>query len=86
MIPILYRGDCFTYTTTIRLHRNFTSQTVPTNDTIVDFNTWKDNFKGIRNTENWDDINIGDINAVAIGSWITFKGLSNNNISLRIID
>lgn len=41
MIPILYRGDCFTYTTTIRLHRNFTSQTVPTNDTIVDFNTWK---------------------------------------------
>lgn len=86
VIPILYRGDCFTYTTTIRLHRNFTSQTVPTNDTIVDFNTWKDNFKGIRNTENWDDINIGDINAVAIGSWVTFKGLSNNNISLRSID
>ena len=56
------------------------------NDTIVDFNTWKDNFKGIRNTENWDDINIGDINAVAIGSWVTFKGLSNNNISLRSID
>lgn len=86
VIPILYRGDCFTYTTTIRLHRNFTSQTVPTNDTIVDFNTWKDNFKGIRNTENWDDINVGDINAVAIGSWVTFKGLSNNNISLRSID
>lgn len=85
-IPTLYRGDCFTYTTTIRLHRNFTSQTVPINDTIVDFNTWKDNFKGIRNTENWDDINIGDINAVAIGSWVTFKGLSNNNISLRSID
>ena len=32
------------------------------------------------------DINIGDINAIAIGSWVTFKGLSNNNISLRSID
>ena len=85
-LPILYRGDCFTYTATIRIQRNFTSQTVPTNDTIVDFNTWKDNFNGIRNTESWDDINIGDMNAVAIGSWVTFKGLSNNNISLRSLD
>lgn len=83
---VAFRGDCFTYTTTIRLQRNFTSQTVPTNDTIIDFNTWKDNFNGIRNTENWEDINLADLNAVQIGSWVTFKGLSNNNIGLRSID
>ena len=81
-----FRGDCFTYTTTVRMQRNFISNSVPTNDTIVDFSTFKDNFKGIRNTENWEDINLGDINAVNIGHWVTFKGLSNNNISLRSVD
>lgn len=49
-VPIVFRGDCFTGTVCTRMHRNFTSTSVPINDTIVDPNCWKDNFKGARST------------------------------------
>lgn len=38
-IPDVYRGDCFTSTVCVRMHRNFTSTTVPINDTIVEPNS-----------------------------------------------
>lgn len=85
-IPLTFRGDCFTSTVCIRMHRNFTSLTVPTNDTIVDINCWKDNFKGERSTENWDYINKADIDAVPIGTWFVYKCISNYNLGLRSID
>lgn len=88
-----YRGDCFTTTVTIRLNRNFTDSTLPLNNTIVDKNTWE-NYKGYSNmtsdekdVENsWADVNLGDVNAVQLGQWITFKCLSNYNLGLRSLD
>lgn len=85
-VPLVFRGDCFTSTVCIRMQRNFTSLTVPTNDTIIDINCWKDNFKGGRSTENWDYINKADIDAVPIGTWFIYKCISNYNLGLRSID
>lgn len=64
----VFRGDCFTNTVTTRLHRNFTSSSVPINDIIIDEQTWKSHFKGIRYTTDWNKINKADIDAVPIGS------------------
>ena len=64
----VFRGDCFTNTVTTRMHRNFVSSSVPINDTIINNNTWKNNFEGFRETVNWNKINKADIDAVPIGS------------------
>lgn len=85
-VPIVFRGDCFTGTVCTRMHRNFTSTSVPINDTIVDPNCWKDNFKGARSTTDWDAINKADVDAVPIGTWFVYKCLSNSNIGLRSLD
>lgn len=85
-LPTVYRGDCFTNTVTTRMHRNFTSSSVPINDTIIDPNSWKDNFKGLRNTTDWNKINKADVDAVPIGSWFTYKCFSNFNLGLRCKD
>lgn len=94
-----YRGDCFTSTVTIRLNRNFIDPTFPSNDLIVDENTWKNNYKGLAQMSSkesdkiedgksgsWTNINLGDLNAVPLGLWITFKCLSNYNLGLRSED
>lgn len=94
-----YRGDCFTSTVTIRLNRNFIDPTFPSNDLIVDEYTWQKNYKGLNkmsdkesdkinddNLSSWTNINLGDLNAVPLGLWITFKCLSNYNLGLRSED
>ena len=93
-----YRGDCFTNTVTIRLNRNFIDPTLPANDDIVDPNTWSDNYIGLNKMSDkepdkiddekgsWTNINLGDINTVPLGLWITFKCLSNYNLGLRSLD
>lgn len=86
VLPICFRGDCFSATVTVRMQRNFTSTSVPINDTIVNPSTWKDNFKGVRDTLEWDKINKADVDAVPIGTWFTYKCFSNNNLGLRSID
>lgn len=85
-LPITFGGDCFTNTVTTRMHRNFTSSSVPINDTIIDEQTWKENFVGVRYTTDWDKINKADVDAVPIGSWMTYKCMSNYNLGLRCID
>lgn len=85
-IPTVFRGDCFTNTVTTRMHRNFTSSSVPINDTIIDEQTWRENFNGLRYTTDWNKINKADVDAVPIGSWMTYKCFSNYNLSLRCID
>lgn len=87
-----YRGDCFTNTVTIRLNRNFIDPTVPSNDLIVDEQTWK-NYKGLNKMSDkedadnsWTNVNLADINTVPLGLWITFKCLSNYNLGLRAED
>lgn len=83
-----FRGDCYTCTISMRLQRNFIDSDVPTNEIIIDPNTWKDNYKGYNTTDedNWLSINRGDVNTVPIGSWITWKCFSNYNLGLRSQD
>ena len=83
-----FRGDCYTCTVSMRLQRNFTDSDVPTNEIIIDPNTWKDNYAGYNTTDEdaWLSINRGDVNTVPIGSWITWKCLSNYNLGLRSQD
>ena len=93
----VYRGDCYTNTVTIRLNRNFIDTEVPLNDTVIDPNTWKKNYKGYMNMVNDSDskdeskgnftyINRADVNTVYLGMWVTFKCLSNYNLGLRSND
>lgn len=77
-----YRGDCYICNFTHRLNRNFQDPSAPTNDEVVDENTWKDNY----DTENTAKINRGDVNAIQLGSWITFKVCSSYNLSIRSLD
>jgi hypothetical protein len=37
----LFRGDCFLCTFTHRLNRNFNDPVAPTNDSIIDPETWR---------------------------------------------
>ena len=85
-VPDVYRGDCFTSTVCVRMHRNFTSATVPINDTIIDPNSWKDNFKGALSTTEWDAISKADVDAVPVGTWFIYKCISNYNLGLRSED
>lgn len=85
-IPGIFRGDCFTATVCTRMHRNFTSASVPINDTILEPNTWKDSFIGGKSTTNWNDISKADVDAVPIGTWFIYKCLSNINLGLRSQD
>lgn len=80
-----YRGDCYICNFTHRLNRNFQDPSAPTNDDVVDENTWKDNYD-TENTENNAKINRGDVNAIQLGSWITFKVCSSYNLSIRSLD
>lgn len=80
-----YRGDCYICNFTHRLNRNFQDPSAPTNDGVVDENTWKDNYD-TENTENNAKINRGDVNAIQLGSWITFKVCSSYNLSIRSLD
>lgn len=80
-----YRGDCYICNFTHRLNRNFQDPSAPTNDEVVDENTWKDNYD-TENNENNAKINKGDVNAIQLGSWITFKVCSSYNLSIRSLD
>lgn len=85
----IFRGDCFLCTFTHRINRNFQDASSPTNDKILYPETWKDNYSSTqapKDKEGNDKIQKGDINAVKLGSWITIKIKSTNNLSIRTID
>lgn len=81
----LARGDCYLCTFTHRLNRNFADSSNPYNDEILDEDTWKNNYDA-NNSEKLQKINRGDVNAVQLGSWITFRLRSSTNLSIRSID
>ena len=81
----LARGDCYLCTFTHRLNRNFADSSNPYNDEILDEDTWKNNYDA-NDSEKLQRINRGDVNAVQLGSWITFKLRSSTNLSIRSID
>ena len=80
-----YRGDCYLCQYTHRVNRNFNDPSVPYNDDIVDENTWKDNYDPDK-VEKYEQINLGDINAIQIGMWVTFKLRASNNLNIRTLD
>lgn len=80
-----YRGDCYIGNYTHRMNRNFQDPEAPNNDVIVNENTWSDNYD-VSSKEKNENINRGDINAVKLGHWMTFKFCSNINISMRTTD
>ena len=80
-----YRGDCYLCQFTHRINRNFNDPSAPYNDEIVDENTWKENYDP-NNTEKYEQINLGDVNAIQLGMWVTFKVRSSNNLNIRTLD
>lgn len=85
----LYRGDCYICQFTHRLNRNFQDPSSPINDKIVDPNCWKDNYEidnNVLKTENFEDINLGDVNAIKLGMWVTLTIRSTLNLNIRSID
>ena len=80
-----YRGDCYICQYTQRINRNFQDPSAPYNDQIVDIKTWKDNYDP-ENSEKYAQINLGDVNAIPLGMWITFQLRSANNLNIRTLD
>lgn len=79
-----FRGDCYTNQFTYRLNRNFNDPSLPNNETIIDPGTWQNYNAG--NSDTWKDISRSDLNAVKMGSWITFRVRSAMNYALRSVD
>lgn len=85
----LYRGDCYICQFTHRLNRNFQDPSAPVNDKIVDPNCWKENYEvedNVVKKENFDKINLGDVNAIKLGMWVTLTVRSTKNLNIRGID
>lgn len=85
----LYRGDCYICQFTHRINRNFQDPSAPTNDKIVDKNCWKNNYDvsdGVVKKENFEKINLGDVNAVKLGMYITLYVRSSINLNIRSLD
>ena len=82
---IYFRGDCYICQYTHRVIRNFNDPSSPYNDKIVDPNTWKDNYNPDK-PEDYAKINLGDVNAVRMGLWLTFQLRSSYNLNIRTID
>lgn len=81
----LYRGDCYICQVTHRLNRNFNDPSAPYNHNIVDEDTWKNGYDP-NDVEKYQDINLGDVNAVQLGMWVTFRIRSNYNHNIRTVD
>ena len=85
----LYRGDCYICQFTHRVNRNFQDPSSPTNDDIVDEKCWANNFEvsdGVVKKENFEKINLGDVNAVKLGMYVTLVVRSTMNLNIRAID
>lgn len=80
-----FRGDCYTCPFTHRLNRNFQDTSAPTNDIIVDQYCWRDNYD-TKKTDNNSKVNLGDVNAVQLGSWITMRVRTSTNLCIRSLD
>ena len=81
----LYRGDCYICQFTHRMHRNFCDPGAPYNDEIVQTDTWKKHYN-TDEPEQYNEINLGDVNAIQIGTWVTFRVRSSYNLNIRTID
>ena len=85
LIMEVNRGDCYICQFTHRLNRNFNDESHPYNSDIVDASSWKSHYK-IEKSEEFSKINVGDVNAVNLGMWVTFTIRSNKNLNVRSLD
>lgn len=82
---VCFRGDSYICQYTHRIIRNFNDPSAPYNDDIVDPNSWRDNYDP-DNPESYAEINLGDVNAIKLGMWLTFTVRSSYNLNIRTID
>ena len=82
---VCFRGDSYVCQYTHRIIRNFNDPSSPYNDVIVDSDSWKNNYNPDK-PENYANINLGDVNAVQIGLWLTFRFRSSYNLNIRTVD
>ena len=85
----LHRGDCYICQFTHRVNRNFQDPSAPTNDKIVDKDCWADNYEvndGVMDKTKFEDINLGDVNAIKLGMWVTLTVRSTKNLNIRSLD
>ena len=80
-----FRGDSYICQYTHRIIRNFNDPSAPYNDKIVDPASWKTNYDP-DDTEKYAEINLGDVNAVQLGLWLTFQLRSSYNLNIRTVD
>ena len=80
-----FRGDSYICQFTHRIIRNFNDPSAPYNDNIVDENSWREGYKPDK-PEEYTKINLGDVNAVQLGLWLTFQVRSSYNLNIRTID
>ena len=80
-----FRGDCYICQYTHRIIRNFNDPSAPYNDKIIDPNSWKENYNP-DTPEDYANINLGDVNAIQLGLWLTFQLRSSYNLNVRTID
>ena len=81
----LFRGDSYICQYTHRINRNFNDPSAPYNDKIVDEKSWKNNYNPDK-PEDYANINLGDVNAIQLGLWLTFWVRSSYNLNIRTID
>jgi len=85
----LFRGDCYICQFTHRLNRNFQDPSAPTNDKIVNPHCWEENYEvadDVVKKENFEKINLGDVNAIKLGMWVTLRIRSTRNLNIRALD
>ena len=82
---IYYRGDSYICQYTHRIIRNFNDPSAPYNDIIVDSNCWRAGYNPDA-PESYSKINLGDVNAIQLGLWLTFWVRSSYNLNIRTID
>ena len=85
----LFRGDCYICQFTHRVNRNFQDPSAPTNDKIVDPHCWEENYEvadDVVKKENFEKINLGDVNAIKLGIWVTLRVRSTRNLNIRTLD
>ena len=92
---VVFGGDCYTSTVTMRILRNFIDSTAPYAERIVNPEGWKDmmiTLLGSKDTEKTNseflleaqnNVNLADVNTVDLGYWVTYKCLSSFNLGLR---
>mgnify|MGYP003496556661 FL=1 len=51
----------------------------------MDKDCWK-NYYDPDYSENFEKINLGDLNAIQMGTWVTFKVRSSYNLNIRTLD